>query len=44
MKMALAFAIAAACFMIPTQALAAQELNQQKIILDYTEKICSITH
>lgn len=44
MKRALALVIVTACFMIPTQALAATDLDQQKIISHYTEKICSITH
>ncbi|WP_276576388.1 hypothetical protein [Caldicoprobacter algeriensis] len=44
MKKALALVLATACFMIPTQALAETDLNQHRVITDYVNRICSITH
>jgi len=44
MKKALALVLAMACLSIPTQVLAQTDSVQDRVITDYVNRICSITH
>jgi len=44
MKKALAFVLATAYFLIPTETLAQADFVQDRVITDYVNRICSITH